>query len=194
MFGNIPVPEHDKTESLWKNLDPAPSDPVFGLIHFYLKDENPNKVLLGVGAYRDDAGKPFVLDTVRKAEKMVQEAQVEKEYAFPDGIPSFRQKAINLAYGKDHPAVVEDRIASCQTVAGTGALRTGFEILRRLNPTKETKCYIPNVTWSLHHNIIKDAGFEEVEFRYYDPVTKGINIEGMLEDIDKIADQQILLL
>ena len=74
-------------------------------------------------------------------------------------------------------------------------MRIGFEVLRRLHPDKVTKVYIPNVTWSLHHNIIADAGFEEVEFRYYDPATKGLDIEGMLEDIDtKIPDSQILLL
>jgi len=53
---------------VWKDLTPAKSDPVFGLIHFYLKDENPKKVLLGVGAYRGDDGKPLILDTVKKAE------------------------------------------------------------------------------------------------------------------------------
>lgn len=41
-------------ESVWSRLEPAPSDPVFGLIHHFIDDPNPNKVLLGVGAYRDD--------------------------------------------------------------------------------------------------------------------------------------------
>lgn len=31
-------------------------------------DTSPNKLNLGVGAYRDDAGKPYVLNAVRKAE------------------------------------------------------------------------------------------------------------------------------
>jgi len=41
-------------ESVWSRLEPAKSDPVFGLIHHFIDDTNPNKVLLGVGAYRDD--------------------------------------------------------------------------------------------------------------------------------------------
>jgi aspartate aminotransferase len=60
---------------------------------------------LGVGAYRDDEGKPVILECVKKAEKILLEKEKEKEYAFPDGYPSFRQRAIELAYGKDHPAL-----------------------------------------------------------------------------------------
>lgn len=76
--------------SVWGKLDAATPDPVFGLIHFYLKDENPKKVLLGVGAYRDETGKPVVLESVKKAEKILLDKKLDKEYAFPDGIPSFR--------------------------------------------------------------------------------------------------------
>ena len=35
---------------------------------------------LGVGAYRDDNGKPFVLPSVREAEKQILEGQMDHEY------------------------------------------------------------------------------------------------------------------
>jgi len=54
--------------------------------------------------------------------------------------------------------------------------------------------YTPNVTWSLHHNIIAEAGFEEKTFRYYDPVKKALDIDGMLEDLENIEDEQVLLI
>jgi aspartate aminotransferase len=47
---------------------------------------------------------------------------LDKEYSFPDGIPSFRARAMKMAYGEEHPGIQEDRIASMQTVSGTGAL------------------------------------------------------------------------
>jgi aspartate/tyrosine/aromatic aminotransferase len=57
------------------------------------------------------------------------------------------------------------------------------------------KCvYTPNVTWSLHHNIIADAGFEEKNFRYYNPVTKAIDMDGLLEDLENMDDEQVLLM
>jgi aromatic-amino-acid transaminase len=66
---------------------------------------------------------------------------------------------LKLAYGSDHPKLSSDSIASMQTVSGTGALRMGLELIRRYFPTKVNKIYTTNVTWSLHYNIIKDAGF-----------------------------------
>ena len=180
--------------SVWGRLDAATPDPVFGLIHFFLKDPSEKKVLLGVGAYRDDSGKPFVLESVRKAEKILLDKKLDKEYAFPDGIPSFRKKAVDLAYGPDHVANTEDRIASMQTVSGTGALRMGFAMLKSFYPKQNQRVYVPNPTWSLHHNIIERAGFDLHYFRYYKQETKGLDIEGMLEDLEQMEDEQILLI
>lgn len=120
--------------SVWNKLTPAQPDPVFGLIHFFLADKNPVKVLLGVGAYRDDNGKPYVLSCVRKAEQKLVDMKLDKEYAFPDGIPTYRARAMEMAYGADHPAIKEDRIASMQTVSGTGALHQGFKMVRMFYP------------------------------------------------------------
>lgn len=44
----------------------APEDPLFGLMAAYRRDEDSNKVDLGIGAYRDDNAKPWVLPVVRK--------------------------------------------------------------------------------------------------------------------------------
>lgn len=95
---------------------------------------------------------------------------------------------MELAYGENHPALIEDRIASMQTVSGTGALYLGFQMIKKYHPVKLAKVYTPNVTWSLHHNIIAECGFEEKNFRYYNTITKGLDIMGMLEDLESIDD------
>lgn len=46
----------------------GPPDPILGVSEAFKKDTSPNKMNLGVGAYRDDQGKPFVLSCVRKVE------------------------------------------------------------------------------------------------------------------------------
>lgn len=43
----------------------APEDPLFGLMAAYRRDDFPNKVDLGIGAYRDDNAKPWVLPVVK---------------------------------------------------------------------------------------------------------------------------------
>ena len=44
----------------------APEDPLFGLMAAYRKDTDPNKVDLGIGAYRDNNAKPWVLPVVKQ--------------------------------------------------------------------------------------------------------------------------------
>jgi aspartate/tyrosine/aromatic aminotransferase len=156
--------------TIWGPHKAAPPDPVFGLIHNFIADQNPKKVLLGVGIYKGEDGKPFVLNTVKKAEKIMLEKNLDKEYAFPDGYPTFRKLAIELSWGADHPCIKENRVASMQTVSGTGGLKMGFLLLRKFFP--KSKAYVPNPTWSLHHNIINSCDFELTYLKYYDPNTK----------------------
>lgn len=51
---------------MWASTPQAPADPIFALTAGYQADSFENKVNLGVGAYRDNEGKPFVLPVVRK--------------------------------------------------------------------------------------------------------------------------------
>lgn len=44
----------------------GPPDAILGVTEAYKKDANPKKINLGVGAYRDDNGKPFILPSVLK--------------------------------------------------------------------------------------------------------------------------------
>lgn len=44
----------------------AAEDPLFGLMAAYKKDSSDKKVDLGIGAYRDDNAKPWVLPVVKK--------------------------------------------------------------------------------------------------------------------------------
>ena len=44
----------------------APEDPLFGLMAAFKKDTDPKKVDLGIGAYRDDNAKPWVLPVVKE--------------------------------------------------------------------------------------------------------------------------------
>lgn len=45
----------------------APEDAVFKVSRLYNECQDPKKVSLGVGAYRDDKGKPLVLEAVIQA-------------------------------------------------------------------------------------------------------------------------------
>ena len=66
--------------SAWGGLEAAPPDPILGLSEAFKKDSNPNKVLLGLGAFRDDNGKPYILPAVRKAQQIILERDLDNEY------------------------------------------------------------------------------------------------------------------
>ena len=51
----------------------APEDPLFGLMAAFRKDTYENKVDLGIGAYRDNNAKPWVLPVVKKVYPTVYE-------------------------------------------------------------------------------------------------------------------------
>lgn len=44
----------------------APEDPLFGLMAAYRADNSDKKVDLGIGAYRDNNAKPWILPVVKK--------------------------------------------------------------------------------------------------------------------------------
>lgn len=47
-------------------MEMGPPDPILGVSEAYKRDTNSKKMNLGVGAYRDDNGKPYVLPSIRK--------------------------------------------------------------------------------------------------------------------------------
>jgi aspartate aminotransferase len=53
--------------STWSAVPAGPPDPILGVTEAFKADKDPRKINLGVGAYRDDQGKPYVLDCVKKA-------------------------------------------------------------------------------------------------------------------------------
>lgn len=70
-------------------------DAILHLNTLFKEDKNPLKVSLGVGAYRDDNGKPWILPSVRKAEAIIS-ADLEKfnkEYPPQPGYPLFIKAA-----------------------------------------------------------------------------------------------------
>ena len=66
--------------SIWNKVPMAPADPILGISVAFQKCENKDKVNLGVGAYRDDNGKPYILECVKKATAMIHEKGMDHEY------------------------------------------------------------------------------------------------------------------
>ncbi|CDO52367.1 hypothetical protein DV113_000779 [Geotrichum candidum] len=179
-------------KSTWANVPQGPPDAILGITEAFKKDPFEKKINLGVGAYRDDAGLPFVLPSVLDAEARVAKKNLNKEYAGITGVPDFTVAAAELAYGADSAALLENRVATTQSISGTGALRIGAEFFAKFFPSKNI--YLPTPTWANHSAIFKAAGMTPVSYRYYDNKNIALDFDGLVEDLRKAEDGSAVLL
>ncbi|KAJ8768701.1 hypothetical protein K2173_023605 [Erythroxylum novogranatense] len=181
------------SDSVFANIVRAPEDPILGVTVAYNKDTSPNKLNLGVGAYRTEEGKPLVLNVVRRAEQiLVNDPSRVKEYLPIVGLAEFNKLSAKLILGADSPAIQENRVTTVQCLSGTGSLRVGGEFLAR--HYHQLAIYIPQPTWGNHAKIFTLAGLSVKTYRYYDPTTRGLNFQGLLEDLEAAPSGSIVLL
>ena len=108
----------------------APDDPLFELMAAYGKDTSDKKVDLGIGAYRDNNAKPWILPVVEKVRKMMhqldaicrhanchqaddilrKDPNLNHEYLPIAGLAEFTSAAQKLILGPDSPAIKENRV------------------------------------------------------------------------------------
>ncbi|KAK7884963.1 aspartate transaminase aat1 [Exophiala xenobiotica] len=179
--------------STWANVKEGPPDAILGITEAFKKDSFGEKINLGVGAYRDDKGKPYVLPSVRAAEEKVVSSKLDKEYAGITGVPSFTKAAALLAYGPDSKPIKEDRVAITQSISGTGALRIGGAFLQRFYPGAKT-IYIPTPSWANHKAVFTDSGLEVKNYTYYNKDTIGLDFDGMIKDLKSMPEGSLILL
>jgi aspartate aminotransferase, cytoplasmic len=141
---------------------------IFKLNTAYQADTYPQKVNLGVGAYRDDNNKPWVLPVVKKvcmsyslwlgwgsnagmpqaSQILLSDPSLHHEYLPILGLPEFISSAARLMLGKDSPAIAEGRVASVQTISGTGANHLAALFLSKYYPFNGDKVvYLSDPTW-----------------------------------------------
>ncbi|KAK0198397.1 glutamic oxaloacetic transaminase AAT1 [Armillaria mellea] len=182
-----------RTLSTWSAVPAGPPDPILGVSEAFKADKDPRKINLGVGAYRDGAGKPYVLTSVKKAEDLIDTNHPDKEYLPITGLPEFTKNAAKLAYGADSIPLSQGAIAVTQSISGTGALRIGGAFLARHYPHSKV-IYLPTPSWGNHTPIFRDSGLEVRNYRYFDKGTVGLDFEGLKADLKAAPEQSIVLL
>ncbi|KAK9465400.1 pyridoxal phosphate-dependent transferase [Lipomyces arxii] len=179
------------------NVTVAPADALFGVLAAYKADTSPIKVDVSVGAYRDDSGKPWVLPVVKKAEALIaNDPAVDHEYLPITGMPDFTAASAKLVLGESD-AFDDDRIASVQTISGTGAVHLGALFLSRHPPVTKvgaTTVYISSPTWPNHKQIFSNVDIVVKEYPYFDRSTLGLDIDGFLSTLESADAGSIILL
>ncbi len=182
--------------SLFAAVEMAPRDPILGLNEQFNADPNPAKVNLGVGVYFDDNGKIPLLQCVQQAEQMMMAAPKARGYLPIDGIAAYDKAVQSLVFGAGSEAVNAGRVATVQALGGTGGLKIGADLLKRMNP--EARVLISDPSWENHRALFESAGFEVGQYPYYDAARRntegGIDFGAMLAALDGAAPGTIVVL
>ncbi|MBR9650177.1 aromatic amino acid transaminase [Thalassovita aquimarina] len=174
---------------MFSNLKEQPGDKILALMQLYKDDPRPQKIDLGVGVYKNAEGQTPVMRAVKAAEKQLWEIQDTKSYVGLAGDPAFGDAMIGLVLGD---VVARDNIAAAATPGGTGAVRQAFEMVRMANP--DARVFVSNPTWPNHVSILKFMGMPMVEYRYFDSATRGVDFDGMIEDLKQTKPGDVVLL
>jgi aromatic-amino-acid transaminase len=180
------------SESLFAGVEMAPHDPILGVTEAFHADPNPNKVNLGVGVYTDDEGKVPVLECVRRAEQQIAEGGAARNYLPIDGLKPYDRAAQEVLFGLDSPALKEGRVVTVQALGGTGGLKIGADLLRRVNPRAEI--WISDPSWENHRALFDYAGYVVNTYPYYDAETHGVRFDAMLECFESMPAGSVVLL
>jgi aromatic-amino-acid transaminase len=178
--------------SLFSAVELAPRDPILGLNEAFNADSRTTKVNLGVGVYFNEEGKIPLLRAVREAEKARVELAAPRGYLPIEGIAAYDAAVQKLLLGNDSPLIADGRVITAQALGGTGALKLGADFLKRLNPTG--KVAISDPSWENHRALFEYAGFEVLNYPYYDAATHGVKFDAMLEAFNSYPAGTVVVL
>ena len=174
---------------MFETLKPQPADKILALMQMYRDDPRADKIDLGVGVYKNAEGVTPVMRAIKAAEHKLWEEQTSKSYVGLAGDPAYGDAMIKLILGD---AVARENIAAAATPGGTGAVRQAFELIKMANP--KARVFVSDPTWPNHVSILNYVGIETVVYRYFDRDTRGVNFDGMMEDLKGAQKGDVVLL
>jgi aspartate aminotransferase len=177
--------------SQFSSISKAPPDPILTLATWFKEDKDPNKVNLGIGAYRTEEGKPWPLPSVKEAQRMViSDTTEDKEYVPIDGKPEHKKYVQELVFSNEE--IAKGTIATTQSLSGTGSLFMIGQFISNFMGAKSI--WVSTPTWGNHHAIFKRAGLQTMNYPYYHAATRGFDFDGMIAAMkDMQAGEAILL-
>ncbi|MGP4131029.1 aspartate/tyrosine/aromatic aminotransferase [Pantoea tagorei] len=178
---------------MFQNVDAYAGDPILSLMETFKQDPRLNKVNLSIGLYYDEQGIIPQLQAVAAAEEQLKaEPQQASLYLPMEGLNAYRNAIAPLLFGADHPMLKAGRIASIQTLGGSGALKVGADFLKRYFP--HAGVWVSDPTWDNHVAIFNGAGFEVKSYPWYDAETHGVKFDAFLATLKTLPKQSIVLL
>ncbi len=177
---------------MFQSLPALPADPILGLMASYRADNNPKKIDLGIGVYKNEAGDTPVMTAVKKAEGIILDSQKTKSYVGPTGAADYNAIVAELLLGKSLNDSLGKRRVTVQSPGGCGGLRLAAEFIKSANP--DATVWVSNPTWANHVPLLGSAGLKIAEYPYYDYDSHSVKFAEMVECLSNIGSGDVVLL
>nr|WP_199068485.1 amino acid aminotransferase [Chromobacterium sp. ASV5] len=178
---------------MFQHVDAYAGDPILSLVEAFAKDPRAEKVNLSIGLYYDGAGRIPQLKAVEQAiAALARQPAQPCTYLPMEGMAPYRAAIQRLLFGADSPLLAEGRVATIQTLGGSGALKVGADFLKRYFPASQL--WVSDPTWDNHVAIFEGAGIQVNRYPYFDPATRGVDFAAMLQTLETLPERAIVLL
>ncbi|MEM9187414.1 MAG: amino acid aminotransferase [Planctomycetota bacterium] len=177
---------------MFQDVQAAPPDAILGLTEAFKGDANPEKINLGVGIYKDAAGKTPVLETVCEASRRLLDGLETKAYLPIPGDAAYCAAVQRLMFGAEHEVVTSGRAMTAHTPGGTGALRVVGDFLKQNLPA--ATLHLTDPTWANHPAVFAAAGVATETVPYFDRATNGLAFDALLAAVEALPAGDALLL
>lgn len=175
--------------SLFDSVPFFPPDPILGLLAIFSEDTREHKINLLIGEYFNKEKNFNGQQSVKLAEKLLLEQELDKKYLNIDGFALYIEEYKKCIFDED---VNLDLIYGCQTLGGTGALSLAALLSSSCNIFKNI--YISQENWANHSRIFSQQGFNVCFFPYFNKENKKFDLEGCLSVLNTAKKHSLVLL
>ena len=165
-------------------------DPIIVTMQKYHADSRPHKLDLGVGVYKDASGHTPIMKVIKSAEKALWEQETTKSYTSLVGDSAFNAAIQKIVLGD--LTSFDGRLASAATAGGTGAVRAAFELVHLASP--DATIWVSNPSWSNHASMLDYLNIPNQHYRFFDPSTGTVDMDGMMADLRYAKAGDVVLL
>lgn len=178
---------------MFQNVEAYGGDPILSLMESFKVDPRERKVNLSIGLYYNEQNIIPQLQAVAAAEERLNAIDHGASQYLPmEGRPPYRSAIQSLVFGDDHPMLQQQRIATIQSIGGSGALKIGADFLNHYFPDSDV--WVSDPTWENHVAIFSGAGFKVHTYPYFDREKLGVNFDGMMATLRQLPARSIVLL
>lgn len=178
---------------MFEHIDAYAGDPILSLMETFKTDPRADKVNLSIGLYYDGKGVIPQLNSIQEAYSRLTARRTTPSLYLPmEGMKPYREAIQQILFGASSEALQSGRVATIQTLGGSGALKVGADFLKRYFPHAEV--WVSNPTWDNHVAIFEGAGFKVHTYPYFDPKTLSVDFAGMTATLASLPKESIVLL